>query len=96
MRPYRTVVTIEDPNQLVLTGVPFAAGERVEVVVVPRQAKGENPSHDAESDENVARQKAAHEAIRAKLKGLVRPQPDDGLTGSVDHDEILYGWRKER
>lgn len=36
-----------------------------------------------------------HHAVRALFEELeamaAEPEPDDGLTGSVDHDEILYG-----
>ena len=33
MLDYKTVVTIQDPNQLVLTSLPFRRGQRVEVVL---------------------------------------------------------------
>jgi hypothetical protein len=34
MKAYRTFVTVGDPQQVVLTDVPFQAGERVEVVLL--------------------------------------------------------------
>ncbi len=34
MKAYRTFVTLDDPGRVVLTDLPFEAGERVEVVVL--------------------------------------------------------------
>jgi hypothetical protein len=34
MNAYRTYLTIEDPKQVILSDVPFAAEQRVEVLVV--------------------------------------------------------------
>lgn len=34
MQAYRTYLTIEDPKRVVLSDVPFASGQRVEVIVV--------------------------------------------------------------
>jgi len=33
MQPYRSVITVDDPNQIVLNNVPVQPGDRVEVVV---------------------------------------------------------------
>jgi len=33
MQPYRTVITVADPNQIVLNNVPVQPGDRVEVTV---------------------------------------------------------------
>jgi hypothetical protein len=34
MLAYRTYVTIADPKQIIITDVPFAAGEQVEVLIL--------------------------------------------------------------
>ena len=34
--PYRTVITVDNPNQIVLNNVPVQPGDRVEVVVRPQ------------------------------------------------------------
>lgn len=33
MSPYRTIITVGEPGQIVLTNVPVQTGDRVEVVV---------------------------------------------------------------
>ncbi len=33
MQLYRTVITVDDPNQIVLNNVPVQPGDRVEIVV---------------------------------------------------------------
>ena len=40
MNAYRTWLTIEDPKRVVLSDVPFAPGQRVEVLVVEADAPG--------------------------------------------------------
>ncbi len=35
MSPYRTIITVGEPGQIVLTNVPVKTGDRVEVVVRP-------------------------------------------------------------
>lgn len=39
MTPYRTIVTVKNPSELVLTDVPVQPGDRVEVVVRPQSKK---------------------------------------------------------
>ncbi|MEH2078433.1 MAG: hypothetical protein V7K57_29270 [Nostoc sp.] len=34
MNAYKTYITIEDPKQLVLSDLPFKAGQRVEVIIL--------------------------------------------------------------
>jgi len=34
MKAYRTYLVVEDPKRVVLTDVPFSAGQRVEVLMV--------------------------------------------------------------
>ncbi len=36
MQLYRTVITVDDPHQIVLNNVPVQPGDRVEVVVRPQ------------------------------------------------------------
>jgi hypothetical protein len=37
MMAYRRYVTIQDPKQLVLSGLPFRPGQRVEVVMIAEE-----------------------------------------------------------
>ena len=37
MMAYRRYVTVQDPRQIVLSDVPFRAGQRVEVVVIAEE-----------------------------------------------------------
>jgi hypothetical protein len=37
MMAYRQYVTIQDPKQLVLSGLPFRPGQRVEVVMIAEE-----------------------------------------------------------
>lgn len=34
MNAYKTYITIEDPNQVVLSDLPFQVGQRVEIIVL--------------------------------------------------------------
>ena len=36
MKAYRTYLTIKDPDQVILSKLPFRSGQRVEVVVLAR------------------------------------------------------------
>ncbi len=36
MNAYKTYITIEDPKQVVLSDLPFQAGQRVEVIILAR------------------------------------------------------------
>jgi hypothetical protein len=38
MKAYRTYVVVEDPKRVVLTNVPFNAGQRVEVLMVQEES----------------------------------------------------------
>ncbi len=40
MKAYRTVLTVNDPKQVVLTDVPFEPGQRVEILVLPQNKSG--------------------------------------------------------
>lgn len=62
-------------------------------VVVARLHRVE-PSQPEDDATVVARQQAALADLLARLAKLPpEPELDDGLSGSVDHDEILYGER---
>lgn len=39
MTEYKKYITIEDPNHVVLSGLPFAAGQRVKVVLTTEDAR---------------------------------------------------------
>ena len=34
MNAYKKYITIEDPNNVVLSGLPFQSGQRVEVIII--------------------------------------------------------------
>ncbi|MBW4509581.1 MAG: hypothetical protein KME64_24155 [Scytonematopsis contorta HA4267-MV1] len=34
MNAYKKYITVEDPNHLVLSGLPFKAGQRVEIIIL--------------------------------------------------------------
>ncbi|MDJ0534513.1 MAG: hypothetical protein QNJ70_18875 [Xenococcaceae cyanobacterium MO_207.B15] len=34
MNAYKKYLTIEDPNHLVLSGLPFTSGQRVEIIIL--------------------------------------------------------------
>ncbi|NOY30842.1 MAG: hypothetical protein GXP28_11935 [Planctomycetes bacterium] len=40
MQSYRTVITVADPNQIVLNNVPVQPGDCVEVIVRPQGERG--------------------------------------------------------
>ncbi len=79
MAAYRRELTIEEPGRVVLTDLPFKAGEQVKVVIVP--ARGEKaeqcqelaelfretqslPAAQAISEEEIAAEIAAYRAER--------------------------------
>lgn len=37
MKAYRTYLTIKDPKQVILSNVPFASGQQVEIVVLAKE-----------------------------------------------------------
>lgn len=39
MNAYKTYITIEDPKQVVLSDLPFQAGQRVEVIILARDSQ---------------------------------------------------------
>ena len=75
---YKTHATIQDPNRLVLTDLPFRPGQRVEVVLVDSDDRADRaselrallartqglPQARAISDEEIAAEIAAHRAER--------------------------------
>jgi antitoxin ParD1/3/4 len=41
MNAYKKYITIEDPNHMVLSGLPFKAGQRVEVIILAEDKERE-------------------------------------------------------
>jgi len=77
MLSYKKMVTVEDPNRVVLSGLPFRPGQKVEVVILaegdePRAAANELkglfratqtlPEARAISDDEIAEEVAAYRA----------------------------------
>ena len=42
MTTYRKQITIEDPNNVVLSGLPFQAGQRVEIILTTAEPRSPN------------------------------------------------------
>lgn len=78
MTTYRQLVTIEDPDELVLRGLPFRRGQKVEVVVSAQDERAqalqamrdlftrtqELPEAAAVTDEEIAAEVAAVRSAR--------------------------------
>jgi len=45
MRAYKTHLTVKDPKRVVLTDIPFSAGERIEVLIL-REDSSDNAVRD--------------------------------------------------
>jgi DNA polymerase I-like protein with 3'-5' exonuclease and polymerase domains len=43
MNAYRKYVTIEQPNQLILSDLPFRAGQRVEIIILGEDSQETDP-----------------------------------------------------
>ena len=41
METYKTYITIENPDQVVLSNLPFQIGQRVEIIVLPEYSRAE-------------------------------------------------------
>ena len=74
MLAYKKYVTIKDPARLELTGLPFRAGQRVEVVVI------------AEDEERLARLENLR-ALFTKTQTLpqVRPVSEDVIAEEIEN-----------
>ena len=74
MFAYKKYVTIKDPARLELTGLPFRAGQRVEVVVI------------AEDEERLARLENLR-ALFTKTQALpqVRPISEDLIAEEIEN-----------
>ena len=79
MLAYKKYITIEDPNRVVLSDLPFRAGQRVEVVVIAEdearsvrlqelrtlfKVTQELPQAQAVSEDDIAAEIAAYRAER--------------------------------
>ncbi len=75
MKAYRTFLTVTDPKQIILSDVPFRAGEKVEVVVLTAEENRQEhvgelkalfketqslPQIKALSEEDILREVEAH------------------------------------
>jgi hypothetical protein len=61
MKAYRTHLTVTDPNQVVLTALPFRAGQRVEVILL---ASEEEKSEEVGKQYDLLSQTQATSAAR--------------------------------
>ncbi len=73
MIAYKRYVTIQDPDQIVLTGLPFRPGQRVEVVVI------------ADEDETAARVQELKQLF-SETQGLpqARTLTDEEIAAEID------------
>ncbi|BAZ14494.1 hypothetical protein NIES4071_63380 [Calothrix sp. NIES-4071] len=42
MKAYKKYITVEDPNHIILSGIPFKAGQRVEIIILASDQEKEN------------------------------------------------------
>ena len=45
MKAYKKYLTIENPEQVILSDLPFSSGQRVEVIVIAENEQSESLSH---------------------------------------------------
>ena len=72
MKAYRTYLVVEDPKRVVLTDVPFSAGQRIEVLMVQEESSErltEELRTLMKETQNLPQVKALNEAeIREEIK----------------------------
>ncbi|MGK7895398.1 MAG: hypothetical protein AB4372_17700 [Xenococcus sp. (in: cyanobacteria)] len=69
MNIYKKYLTIDDPNNLVLSGLPFASGQRVEVIILSENEEttikeAENIQETIDSQEFLEKANQAYAALR--------------------------------
>ena len=71
MNVYKKYLTIDDPNNLVLSGLPFTSGQRVEIIILSENeneettiTKGENSKETIDRQDFFERANQAYTALR--------------------------------
>ena len=69
MNVYKTSLTIDDPNNLVLSGLPFTSGQRVEIIILSENeeitiTEAENIQKTIDSQEFLEKANQAYAALR--------------------------------
>ena len=69
MNIYKKYLTIDDPNNLVLSGLPFASGQRVEIIILSENdettiKEAENIQKTIDSQEFLEKANQAYAALR--------------------------------
>ena len=69
MNAYKKYLTIDDPNNLVLSGLPFASGQRVEIIILSENdettiTEAENIQETIDRQEFLERANQAYAALR--------------------------------
>ncbi len=69
MNAYKKYLTIDDPNNLVLSGLPFASGQRVEIIILSENeektiTEAENIQKTIDHQEFLERANQAYAALR--------------------------------
>jgi hypothetical protein len=75
-QPYRTHAHISEDRTLILSNLPFAAGEQVEVTLRAEPSVGKQPALGGDAV-----------AVLEQLIGTVEGPPD----WAAEHDHYLYG-----
>ena len=69
MNVYKKYLTIDDPNNLVLSGLPFASGQRVEIIILSENdektiTEVENIKNTTDRQEFLEKANQAYAALR--------------------------------
>lgn len=69
MNAYKKYLTIDDPNNLVLSGLPFTSGQRVEIIILSENdeatfTEAKSPAKTIDSQEFLAEANQAYAALR--------------------------------
>jgi hypothetical protein len=79
MTAYKKYVRIKDPNSLVLTDLPFRAGQVVEVVVIAQN--GGEPEEQATNLQTLLKETQAHPLARAMSEDDIAAEIEAYRTG---------------
>jgi antitoxin ParD1/3/4 len=69
MNAYKKYLTIDDPNNLVLSGLPFTSGQRVKIIIISESdeltiTEAEKTEKTIDSQEFLVRANQAYDALR--------------------------------
>ena len=66
MIAYKKVVTVKDPDRMVLSGLPFRAGQRVEIVMIAEEPSKPVPAKALRKTLRATQRLPASRAVSAK------------------------------